>query len=82
MVYDIGPRVARKISLGGIVTASATILFLKFEAVDYMKPHGNGLLIIATYGVLTPLAIIIANNKIRKFIKDRCESKTRCLWFR
>ena len=34
MVYDIGPRVARKISLGGIVTASATILFMKFEAVD------------------------------------------------
>ena len=42
-VYNIGS--SRRISLAGILTTLTTVAFMKFEAVEAVKPHGNAMLL-------------------------------------
>ena len=63
-------KVARNIFLGGIVTTAAMIFLMKFETIDYLRPHGNGMAIIGLYGVVMPTLVIVGNKKIRKFVAE------------
>ena len=70
---------ARNIFLGGIVTTAAMIFLMKFETIDYLRPHGNGMAVIGLYGVVMPTLVIVGNKKIRKYVMEGFKHRLRLL---
>jgi hypothetical protein len=66
---DQAVRIARYISIFGILPTLLTIISLSLENINGLRPHAATAFVLITYGVAIPFTLIISSNKLRRFTK-------------
>jgi hypothetical protein len=63
-------KISRYVTLFGILPAVLTIIALSLENINSLRPHGIMVFIMAIYGIVIPLILILSNSKLRKFAQN------------
>ena len=60
-------KVARKGFFLGLSAAAVVVVFVSFDVMNRMRPHGTIAIIASTLGIFIPLTIILKNPKMKTF---------------
>ena len=71
-------RIARFVSLYGIIPALMTIFNMSVSSSYGFRPHGSTGSFLLIYGVVIPFSIIVSNPKMRSFAKELIQRNTFC----
>ena len=63
-------KVARAVSLFGVLPSLAFILALSLEDIDNLRPHGTTAFVLFSYGFAAPALLFLYNSKMRKFARN------------
>ena len=69
-------KIARFVSIFGILPALVTIFNISFADMPGYRPHGSSASFLVIYGVFIPLSIILHNAKLKTFAKSFIRENT------
>jgi hypothetical protein len=68
-------RIARYVSIFGILPTTLTIIAISLENVNSLRPHGGLAFVLSTYGIAIPLTIILSSKKLKIFVRKLFSEK-------